>query len=171
MNSRFVVGTHIMVALTARKMFQEAQSCSATSSKLAESCNTNPVVIRRILGDLRKAGLVESKTGPNGGSVLLGDPTQITLAHVYRALDDGELFQMHSNQPNPHCMVGKSIQDSLIEILKNAEQAMVDKLGDYSLAQLASDTLERSGIMRRLAEVGSIEKLMEEMSGPQPNLA
>jgi len=38
-----------------------------TSAKIAEHAGTNPVVVRRVLGKLREAGLVTSEQGQYGG--------------------------------------------------------------------------------------------------------
>ena len=47
-----------------------------TSEYIAGSVNTNPVVIRRLLGSLRGAGIVESRTGVGGGWSLLASFSQ-----------------------------------------------------------------------------------------------
>ena len=49
--------------------------------------NTNPVVIRRLLGLFREAGYVESKNGVGGGWVLVTDPRQITLLDVLETVE------------------------------------------------------------------------------------
>ncbi len=57
------------------------------SEQVAESVNTNPVVIRRMLMELAEAGLVVSQTGSLGGSRLANDPAKTTLLDVYQALE------------------------------------------------------------------------------------
>ena len=54
------------------------------SEQVAESVNTNPVVIRRMLLELAEAGLVVSQTGSLGGSKLANDPSKTTLLDVKR---------------------------------------------------------------------------------------
>ena len=51
-SSRFPAATHILTALH----WNEGELLS--SEQLAVTVNTNPVVIRRVMGMLRKAGLV-----------------------------------------------------------------------------------------------------------------
>ncbi len=53
---------------------------------IAESVNTNAVVIRRILGMLKNAGLVDMKRG-TGGSYLTKPIEDISLLEVYKAVD------------------------------------------------------------------------------------
>ena len=61
-----------------------------TSEFIACSVNTNPALIRRLLGSLRDAGIVESRTGVGGGSTLLIDPERITLLDILRAVEPQE---------------------------------------------------------------------------------
>jgi Rrf2 family protein len=42
--------------------------------------------LEQIFGDLKKAGLVESKRGPRGGYTLRRDPAEIRLGDIVRAL-------------------------------------------------------------------------------------
>ena len=70
-NSRFAVATHLLVGLGYLPAHTPPHDPKkgewVNSAHLAESVNTHPVVVRRILGDLRKAGLVISQQGKNGG--------------------------------------------------------------------------------------------------------
>ncbi|MNI79545.1 putative HTH-type transcriptional regulator YwnA [compost metagenome] len=66
-----------------------------TSEWIAGSVNTNAVVIRRITGMLKKAGLVNVTSG-TGGASLNKELKEITLLDVYRSVEvveEGELFQ------------------------------------------------------------------------------
>ena len=81
LSSKLSVGVHILAALTLHK------GTPLTSGQIAGSVNTNPVVIRRLLGLLREAGYVESRNGVGGGWVLLTDPESITLLDVFRAVE------------------------------------------------------------------------------------
>ena len=57
-----------------------------SSSWIAQSVNTNPVVIRQVVGQLRDAGLVITTPGCTGGARLARDAAQITLDDVYAHL-------------------------------------------------------------------------------------
>ena len=86
-----------------------------SSDSLSGTCKTNPVVVRRVVSSLKRAGLVDSQPGATGG-VRLAKPTRrISLLEVYRALGSVELFRMH--KPNPACPIGKRIPDALTEFL------------------------------------------------------
>ncbi len=136
-SSRFVVAVHILTALNiVQKIKKEGP---ITSDKLADSVNTNPVVIRRILGQLRKAGLVISQPGAVGGSMLAKSPEEITLLDVYRAVEDGQLFHLHYRTPNQQCPIGGNIQDALKGVFNKAELAMKNELAKVTIAQIAKN--------------------------------
>src|SRR6266545_756386 len=62
------------------------------SAYVASSVNTHAVFLRRILGDLVAAGLVDAREGRSGGYRLAKPAEKITLADVYRAVErDGPL--------------------------------------------------------------------------------
>lgn len=70
--------------------------------------NVNPVVIRRILKQLKNAGIVTVARG-SGGAWIAKSTEEITLLDLYKAVEcveDGQLFHFHEN-PNPLCPVGK----------------------------------------------------------------
>lgn len=107
-----------------------------TSDRLAGSVNTNPVIIRRILGQLKQAGLVEVRAAA-GGTYLRRDPAAITLLDVYQAVEvtDERLFTIH-DKPNPQCLVGRGIQYALEERLARAQAALEQELATTTVAQV-----------------------------------
>ena len=92
-SSRFPAATHILTALH----WNEGQLLS--SEQLAVTVNTNPVVIRRVLGMLRKAGLVTTLPGGRGGSKLARSPQQSTLLAGYQAVEDASQVRLHCPSP------------------------------------------------------------------------
>jgi DNA-binding IscR family transcriptional regulator len=110
-----------------------------TSDFIAGSVNTNPVIIRKIIGMLKKAGLVGVRPGV-GGTYLLKDTDQITLLDIYRAvevIENGELFNFHDH-PNPNCTVGRNIESVLRSEMREAQSALEQRLAQVSLKQLLS---------------------------------
>jgi Rrf2 family protein len=135
---------------------------SLKSDFISASVNTNPVVIRRILGTLRKAGLVISQTGPDGGSRLGRDPDRINLLEIYQAVEDGQLFHLHYRDPNQNCPIGGNIQTVLCGVFSKAENAMRDVLSQTTLAQIAQDIMDQSGISEKLASGFTVEELQRD---------
>src|SRR5881392_4467493 len=74
-----------------------------TSRLLAQSVNTNPVVIRRLLLTLQQAKLVETRKGVGFGSRLSRSPARINLAQIFRAVEDAESFVLPPKKPNQAC--------------------------------------------------------------------
>lgn len=136
-STRFSVAVHILAAL----QFPPNKNHN-TSETLAHSVNTNPVSIRRIMGQLKKAGLVSTHPGVAGASLAL-PPEKITLLDIFNAVDvveEDTLFSIHQN-PNVRCIVGANIQDVLGYILHKAQSAMERELKNVTLA----DVLNRIG--------------------------
>ena len=112
-----------------------------TSEFLAESVNVNPVIIRRLLGQLKAAGLIEVKRG-SGGASIARPLEKITFLDVYRAVDcveNGELFHFHEN-PNRQCPVGRNIHRVLDEKLRRVQEAMEREMEQITLADVIRDT-------------------------------
>ncbi|WCN37547.1 Rrf2 family transcriptional regulator [Aneurinibacillus uraniidurans] len=128
-NSRFAVAIHILSLIAA------SPGKPVTSDYIAGSVNTNPVVIRRISGMLKKAGLLQTHAGV-AGAILTKEITDISLLDVYRAVQvQDDLFAIHEN-PNPNCPVGRNIQAALEDAFGNAQKAMENELASKSVADI-----------------------------------
>lgn len=138
-NSRMSVAVHILSYLAlARRRGREP----ATSDRIASSVNTNPVVIRRLLGTLRKGGLVRSHRGARAGWSLDRPPERITLLDIHRALDDGPLFGLHASKPNRTCPIGRGIQPALRQVYGTLEAELDRRFAAKTLAGVLADTLD-----------------------------
>ncbi|HET7232244.1 MAG TPA: Rrf2 family transcriptional regulator, partial [Longimicrobium sp.] len=116
-----------------------------TSERIAASVNTNPVVVRRIMGALRNAGMVSVQPGVGGGATLSRDPAGISLLDVYRAVEDGdELFSLPASEPSRSCNVGGHIRDVLRPIFCQAHRAMEGVLARVSIADVGEQVMERA---------------------------
>jgi Rrf2 family protein len=133
-NSRFTVALHLLTLLA---MGEEGKRMPLTSEHAAGSVNTNPVVVRRILGSLRNAGIVRSQPGPTGGWFLQRPASEITLREVYCAVEEEALFSMHHQQPSMTCPVGRNIQHALDGVFRESEEAMKAKLAERTVADVA----------------------------------
>ncbi|MCC3158944.1 Rrf2 family transcriptional regulator [Hymenobacter sp. 15J16-1T3B] len=143
-SSRFSVAVHVLALLA---LHRPAQDGLLTSERMAGSVNTNPVVIRRILGQLKKAGLVEVRPA-SGGTFLTREPAAISLLDVYHAtevVEAGRLFSVHE-QPNPACPVGRNIQAALNDTLRQAQAALERQLAAVSLQQVALDIAAKEAV-------------------------
>src|SRR6476660_10469960 len=103
-NSRFAVAVHVMTLMA------WSGEEPLKSDQVADSVNTNPVVIRRMLCDLAEAGLVVSQTGSLGGSRLAGDPSKTTLLDIYQALEYKGVFSINRQRPSHNCQVAENLE-------------------------------------------------------------
>jgi len=137
-NSRFTVAIHVLTLLAS------SDGEPLTSEYMAGSVNTNPVVIRRVLGRLRDANLVRSHPGPGGGWHLARAARGITLRDVYRAIEDEGVFAMHASEPNPSCPVGASIQQILTGRFDDAQRALEATLQRTRISDLLGEVRVRA---------------------------
>ena len=141
-SSRFTIALHIFTCVDVFK-----DEYKVTSDFLAGSINTNPVVIRKILTQLRNAGLITVARG-TGGVTPTRPLSDITFYDVYQALEpveNGDLFHFHE-APNPECPVGRNIHGLLDGKLKAIQSAMEDEMKKYTIEDL------REGIQELLEE-------------------
>ena len=111
------------------------------SERIAASVNTNPVVIRRLLGLLRNSGLVASTRGVNAGWRLAKRPEAITLRDIYHAVEDAPLFGLHPAPPSRTCPVGRGVQPALKKIYGGLEEQLEQRLSTITLAQVFAETM------------------------------
>ncbi|WP_018883257.1 Rrf2 family transcriptional regulator [Paenibacillus massiliensis] len=141
------MSTHFSVSIHCLLLLSQSAPDRITSSVIASSINTNPVVVRRIMGSLKKAGLVESSPGTRGFCLVRSDE-KIHLRDIYEATkEDRPLFTVHQDT-NPDCDVGRNIDALLQSINILAEQKVLEffetiTLYDLkqSIAQLDKDTI------------------------------
>ena len=134
-SSRFTIAIHM---LTCMETFKDKYKI--TSDFLASSINVNPVIIRRILSQLKEAGLIEVKRG-TGGAGTIKPLEEITFLDVYRAvecIEENTLFHFHEN-PNPACPVGRNIHNILDDKLFKAQEAMEQELKSITMADVIRD--------------------------------
>ncbi len=137
-SSRFTVALHIFTCVD---MFKDEHK--VTSDFLAASINTNPVIIRKILIQLKKAGLITVARG-TGGIEMTRELSYITFYDVYQAiepLEDGNLFRFHEN-PSTKCPVGRNIHALLDDKLKSIQNAMEEEMKKYTIKDLSTGIKE-----------------------------
>lgn len=137
-SNRYAVAVHCLTLLAT------SGGAPMTSEVIGASVNTNPVVVRRVLGQLRRAQLVASAPGTNGGWRLNRSPDQLSLADAYLAVTDARLLGLHARPPNALCEIGRSIRPCLEGIFDHAEAALVARLDGVSIAAVLRDVEQRS---------------------------
>ncbi|WP_240231562.1 RrF2 family transcriptional regulator [Devosia lacusdianchii] len=131
-SSRLSLALHALVHL--HKQPNEA----ITSATLATCLMTNPVVVRRVLGELREAGLVASTKGHDGGWRLLRPAGEISLRAVYAAMGESLLIRTESDAGDIQCGIVRSVNAVMGEFIADAEALLAARLERVSLAEIAA---------------------------------
>ncbi len=130
-NTRFAVAVHATGLIAFGDRFP------VTSEVIAKSVGTNPVVVRRLLGQLIRAGLVEAKKGHGGGAALSRPPTQITLGQIYRAVSTHSLLPLHN--PPAQCPLARVVAPVLQSFLQPAEASLLARLDQTRLSDVIAE--------------------------------
>ena len=133
-SSRFTMAIHMFTCIDT---FSDQKM---TSDFMAASIGTNPVIVRKLLQQLKAAGLIEVSRG-TGGVTITRPLDKITFLDVYKAVEcapDEELFHFHEN-PNQKCPVGKNIHKVLDSRLLKVQKAKEDELASMTLADVKTD--------------------------------
>lgn len=135
-NSNFTIAVHILTLVT-----HHARPLS--SSFIAGSVNTNPVTIRKLVSELKEAGLVRTIPGSTGGTLLAKSPTDISLKDVYDIFRDQTLFGLYPDDPNVQCIVGRNLRSILLGVFDDAETLLSVFLEKITLADIRDAVVER----------------------------
>ncbi len=146
-NSRLTLAVH---TLTWMAQFGDRYEF-ATSEQIAYSVNTNPVILRGLLGMMEKQHLVSVQRGSNAGWKLARDPEEITLLDVYHAVKPSALFSLHHTPPNQGCIIGHSIGPALNKVYANIQSALDQELARTTIADVLRDTLTATAALSQQA--------------------
>src|SRR5262245_2621450 len=135
-NSRMTVAVHILSYLV---LASRRHPNLVTSEQIAKSVRTNPVVIRRLLGELRKGGMVRSQRGANAGWRLARSPKAITLLDVYNAVHGDPLFALHASPPNRQCPIGRGLPSTLRKVYGTLEDELRRQLALTTVDTVTSE--------------------------------
>ncbi|WP_430453431.1 Rrf2 family transcriptional regulator [Rhodopirellula europaea] len=114
-----------------------------TSDDLSKIMDTNPVVVRRLMAGLRKQDYVRSEKGHGGGWTLACELDEVTLLDIYQAVGSPSLLAIGNRTEAPGCLVEQSVNAALGKTFDEAEQLLLQRLGDVTLASLSTDCHER----------------------------
>ena len=135
---QFTVAAHIVAALG---YFQGEEISSAT---LAKSVNADPTFVRKSLSKLSKAGLVVTKRGKSGASVLARPPRQITLLDIYRASGAPPAFAIHSYPADKKCPVSCNLKECMAGVLSQAQYSFERSLAKITLRSLIGQIRQKA---------------------------
>lgn len=133
--SRFTIGIHAMLVIASF-----SDKLKVTSDFIAKSTNANPVIIRRIMGQLKAANLVSIRAGVGGASITR-PYDEITLLDIFNAVEAmGDDFFSFQANPNCQCPIGRNIHVVLDRHLMKVQDAMNQEMEKTTLQMLLDDT-------------------------------
>lgn len=114
-----------------------------TSELIGQMLNTNPSLVRRTMGLLRKAGVVSSTKGHGGGWYLEKPLADLSLAEVYAALGEPKLFAIGASDDTPTCLLERSANAATQRALDAARERFLDTLANQSVADLIEQSRDQ----------------------------
>jgi len=135
---QFTVAAHIMAALG----YYHGEEIS--SAILSDSVNADPTFVRKSLSKLSKAGLVVTRRGKSGASVLARSARQITLLDIYRASAAPPAFAIHSYPVDKRCPVSRNLKECMSRVLSETQNSFEKSLAKITLADLVGQIQKKT---------------------------
>lgn len=132
-NTHFSLAVH---ALTILGVYQREAGVPAPSEKLAESLQTNASFLRQLLGELAQSGLIETRRGKGGGTVLARPASEITLLDIFRATEGQVEVNAHPLKEAGTCPVGHILPDLWTELSGKLDDVVAHELAAVTLADV-----------------------------------
>lgn len=112
-----------------------------TSETIAKMLGTNPVVVRRTMGALKREGIVGSEGGRGGGWILLRPLHELTVLDVKAALDKGYRLKPDLVSDHPGCPVERATNAALSDAFEQAEAKLESEFDKLKLSTIAETAL------------------------------
>lgn len=122
MTSEFTIAVHALVYLNHKQT-------TLGSEALAENVCTNPARIRKVMAKLRKAGLVETKEGANGGYFSIDQASSINLRQICEAVGENMISaSWRSGDPHMKCLIASGMADLMDQVFGDLNEMCKKKL-------------------------------------------
>lgn len=130
MTSEFAIAVHALV-------FLDCSNATVASEELAANVCTNPVCIRRVMGKLKKACLIETREGMGGGYRIAKASSEITLRQISDALNNTLIkASWRSGNPDKKCMVASGMSAVMDELIVGMNQTCRDYLEEITIQKI-----------------------------------
>lgn len=130
MTSEFAIAVHTLVFLNHKA---ESQS----SGEIAENVCTNPARVRKVLAKLKKSGLITTKEGMDGGCLFAGNPREVTLSMVCRAVGEVPVsVSTKTGDPDMDCLIASGMADIMDEIYSKLNRKVYEVLEETTIADI-----------------------------------
>lgn len=130
MTGEFGIGVHALV-------FLNHKAVTLSSEALAENICTNPARVRKVMAKLKKAGLVETKEGADGGYLFTLPPEEVSLAQVSAALEVRFVsVSWKSGDTDMECLVASGMGGIMDGIYRDLNQLCQERLRKITIADI-----------------------------------
>lgn len=130
MTSEFTIAVHALVFLNHKGEL-------LSSEAVAQNVCTNPARVRKVLSRLKKAGLVETREGLEGGYRFAGDPDQVDLCTVADALEvDFVSASWRTGNPDMKCLIASGMDGVMSQIYGKLDQCCRERLREIHIADI-----------------------------------
>lgn len=120
---------HILVFI---EFFKNQQ---LSSNNIARSVNSDPTKIRRLMSNLRKSGIIYTRSGTASPSLLI-PPSELSLLDIYNSILDSESIFEADIDTNKQCVIGKNLPKVLTYKYQNIQQTIENDLKKTTLADI-----------------------------------
>ncbi|GMA70219.1 transcriptional regulator [Leuconostoc litchii] len=114
------------------------QGTDLSSTQIAKSVNSNPVVIRRIMAQLKNEGCLISSNG-RANPQLARPADTISLLDIYRAVEEETDFLKIDTKTNPNCNIGRHIQTTLDKYYQQVQESAEKEMNKIKLSDIIKE--------------------------------
>lgn len=141
MDTRFSSALQIIITVAVN----ERNNTRSTSDMLAAKLDANPSLVRRLVAPLMQKNILVSSEGYQGGYRLGRPSSSIYLSEIYLAVTpDKKIWGTRSDIP-AECFISSNMNEWSAKLSKEAEQALLDLLGEKSVEDVISELATMDG--------------------------
>ena len=130
MTSEFAIAVHALVYLNHRQQ-------TVSSEALASNVCTNPARVRKVRAKLKKAGIISTKEGLEGGYHFEKDSSCVNLRQVCDALEvDFVSASWKSGDKEMDCMIASGMAAIMDEIYADLDELCRKRLESITIASI-----------------------------------
>lgn len=138
MTSEFTIAVHALTVLNHRRTV-------VSSETLAENVCTNAARIRKVMAKLKKAGIVKTKEGIDGGYLLAAPGETIQLDRIADALGTAFISAAwKSGNPDMDCLIASGMADVLTALYADLNRQCLRRLTGITIGDIEQQIFERS---------------------------
>ncbi len=130
MTSEFGIAVHALV-------FLNHMGTQVSSENLAENICTNPARVRKVMAQLKRAGLVETHEGAEGGYCFRQPAESVTLCDIAQAVSAVFVSSAwHSGDTDKPCLIASGMGPLMDEIYTELDDMCRQRLGKITIAEI-----------------------------------